>query len=394
MPDQNWPYQNGNEPPLGWEAIAKWIFPGAGNAAAAAGSSSGGYAGDPKTAGFGGSSTPDPEAAKKKADADAAEAMFRQQQQADLEYRQAQKRALDAQNDPNKTAAEIAKANADVQATQLRMQQIAQEMANFESPGAKRQADLENRLKGDEAEARLRRQEAADQRGFTSGENDKSRAATASESAARRAFDAQQQNQTLAARREEADATAKLTLRSQALDAARMQDTWVMDTIKNQIAAGQLSLGKATSMWDAYVTKAKMPTQILESVSKAIEPLMPYMTSRKAGESAPGFEGGGPLEQIFKRGGATYDPAQYAVRPSSINMMDIAKQAGANWSESGKTPSVSSVFKNVPDIKVNPGESAVKGVPDIGAIQSILPSLPPDVQATDDIRARIAAEVK
>jgi hypothetical protein len=135
-----------------------------------------------------------------------------------------------------------------------------------------------------------------------------------------------------------------------------------------------------------------MPSQILESVAKATEPFIPYLTSRKAGDSAPGFEAGGPMEKLVQSGGGSYDPAKYAVNPININMFDLAKQAGANWSESGKLPSVDKVFSKVPDIKVNPGESNVTRLSDAGAIRSVLP-LPPDIQMTAAEKAKLVAAI-
>lgn len=102
---------------------------------------------------------------------------------------------------------------------------------------------------------------------------------------------------------------------------------FAVQSVANDVANGKLSVEKANKMISDYVSMAKLPTDILKQVSDSIQPFLPYMTNRSMGESAPGFEKGGSMEQLVKMGGGKYDPSKYKAT-SDFNLMDIAAQYG------------------------------------------------------------------
>lgn len=194
----------------------------------------------------------------------------------------------------------------------------------------------------------------------------------------------------LGARREEANQQAGIEIRGQDIQLGQARDQFFTNMLAQRIAAGQLSLDKATKMFEAYVTRAKLPTEIMANVSRAVEPFIPYLTSAKAGDIPMGFERGGPMEALYGHFGGTYDPKTYAIKPVDFDLKGAAASVGADFSQSGKVPDPSKQFGIVPDIRVDPNRrSATEGV---GPAPAMLGAAPV-VQMDDETRARIAANV-
>lgn len=149
--------------------------------------------------------------------------------------------------------------------------------------------------------------------------------------------------------------------RQQALDQARLdqerqaaQDRMVLGMLSNQIAAGELSVNKASKMFDAYVQRARLPSEITRNMAAAMEPFLPYATSMKAGDIPVGFGANGPVQSLFQMAGASYNPTDYAVHPVPLDLKQLGKAGGANWSQSGKVPDPGSLFGSIQVPQVPP----------------------------------------
>ena len=201
--------------------------------------------------------------------------------------------------------------------------------------------------------------------------------------------------------RTEASAEAR-SLRDYELNKWRSQADLAMSTWANQIAEGKLSVDAAGKKFDALLAKAKAPSEIMANVSRAMEPYLPYLTSKKTGDIPMGFQSGGPMEQLTKMGGGTYDPQTYAAKPITVDPFALAKQAGADFSKT-KIPDPNKMFK-VPSITppmIAPppmaGPSASMAGPAMAAAPlteapMIANKLPTGADSlTDDERARIDA---
>ncbi|MFN8525106.1 MAG: hypothetical protein U0821_18575 [Chloroflexota bacterium] len=203
-------------------------------------------------------------------------------------------------------------------------------------------------------DAAQRAAEAKGQRDWQSIENEKDRLARASESDKSIAAQERISDKRMAFDAEQGAANRSVTARGQDLQAMAGKDSWVLGLIKAQVDSGQLSLDQATKKFSAYIERAKLPTQIMENISNAMQPFVPYMTNRQAGEFAPGFEPGGPMEKLVQASGATYDPSKYAVNPVKVDLFGLAKKAGADFSQSGKLPDPDKMFNvKVPSIDPN-----------------------------------------
>lgn len=194
-----------------------------------------------------------------------------------------------------------------------------------------------------------------------------------------------------------------VTVRGQELERLKAQDDFVSNMLQNQIASGRLSLDKAAKQFEAYVTKARLPSEIMRNVGQAVEPLLPYMTSMKAGDIPLGFETGGTRDMMGRLGGnapSSYDQSKYAFKPVEVDPFKLAKQAGADFSQT-KVPNPSAVFGgvNVPQVPTG-GQSATAGIGPIGQYtgqvagmqQGILGSaspMPPGVAPTDQERQQL-----
>lgn len=143
-------------------------------------------------------------------------------------------------------------------------------------------------------------------------------------------------------------------MRGQDQRAREAQDNFVTTMIANRVQAGQLSVDKANKYLENYFKAAKLPSDILKQVSDSISPFLPYMTNRSAGESAPGFEDGGVMSQIYKEAGLKYDPSKYKAT-SDFNLADIAAQYGGGPPTAPiQAPDVNAIFSAIPDVDTNP----------------------------------------
>jgi hypothetical protein len=160
-------------------------------------------------------------------------------------------------------------------------------------------------------------------------------------------------------------------VRGQELQRLKAQDDFVMNMLQNQIAAGRLTLDKAAKQFEAYVTKARLPSEIMANVSRAVEPLLPYMTSDKDGDIPLGFEKGGSRDMLGRLGGntaASYDPSKYAVKTTQVNPFDLAKKAGADFSSGMSSipdPSTIGAGVNIPSVPTG-GSSATNQIGSLG----------------------------
>ncbi len=152
--------------------------------------------------------------------------------------------------------------------------------------------------------------------------------------------------------------------RGQELERLKSQDDFVMNVFKSQVASGQLSLDKAAKQFEAYVTKARLPSEIMRNVGAAVEPLLPYMSPYKAGDIPMGFETGGTRDIIGRLGGqapGSYNPSTYAARPVTVDPFALAKQAGADFSAT-KVPDPGKAFGGVSIPAPISGGSATAGL--------------------------------
>lgn len=180
-------------------------------------------------------------------------------------------------------------------------------------------------------------------------------------------------------------------VRGQELQRLKAQDDFVMNMLQNQISAGRLSLDKAAKQFEAYVTKARLPSEIMSNVSRAVEPLLPYMTSGKAGDIPLGFESGGSRDIIGRLGGnspTAHDPSKYALKPVEVDPFKLAKQAGADFSQT-KVPNPGSVFGgvNVPNVPSG-GTSATAGLGDPSAFMGQMAGMQQQMMGQGNVRSQ------
>lgn len=300
----------------------------------------------------------------------------------------------------------LKQAAADLAQTEARTRQIEAELAKATDPAAREAARINleaakvqleqarvqlERLKSQmspEAAARLEHELALArdrmQREFTASENAADREARATEAREGREFTAGQNQLNRQANVDIANQSLQVNLRQQELDRLKAQDDWVLGVLRQQVAEGTLSLQKATSIFNAYVERAKLPTQIMQNVSQALAPVIPYLTNSKRGDAPPGFEKGGPVSRMIERSGGKYDAKTYAYDPVKINMFQLAKKAGANFKESGKVPDPEKLFGgiNVPQTPSNlPSAAATTPLPTVsplpgGTPQAAAPPVP------------------
>lgn len=280
--------------------------------------------------------------------------------------------ALDQYN--RKQAADIAETEA--RATILRQQAAdladpdlrAAKLAEAKAAAAKAQADAE-RIRGalsPQAQAQFEndlavaRQRAQQQ--FEADQADKNRQFNADQTAAKNQFDSSENAAQRAFTGEQNDLSRGVSLRGQEIERLKAQDDWVLGILRQQVAEGTLSLQRATGMFNAYVDRARLPSQIMESVSRAIQPFSARVHGKD--EISPGFEKDGPYQQLVRAGGGTPtgDEGKYHDQP--IDLFKLAKKAGADFKHTS-IPDPGKVFGAVPipQTDFSQYQSALAGMP-------------------------------
>lgn len=122
------------------------------------------------------------------------------------------------------------------------------------------------------------------------------------------------------------------------LQGLKEEHDFAIRTLANQISSGELSLKKASEKFNQWLAKSKLPSEIAANKAAADAPYMPYATSMKAGDIPVGFEGGGPMEQLVKMGGGSYNPGNYAVNPVSVNNLRSGNVPGNSNHMTGPAP--------------------------------------------------------
>jgi hypothetical protein len=156
---------------------------------------------------------------------------------------------------------------------------------------------------------------------------------------------------------------AGVEMRGQDARSREAQGQFISSMLANRINEGRLSLDRATKIWDAYLQQAKLPSDILKSVSDAIQPMLPYMTNGAPGDVAPGFEDGGAYEALWKAAGAKGKPPK-TPGYSNFNLMDLASQYGGGPGQSKMPP------KNVDELFSGAGQVAQESISNPNEIQS------------------------
>jgi hypothetical protein len=201
----------------------------------------------------------------------------------------------------------------------------------------------------------------------------------------------------------------QVEMRGQDQRAREAQDRFVVDWMQNQIQRGQLSLDRATRLFQAYQNERKLPAEILKMVSDSVSPFLPYMTNRSAGESAPGFEAGGLMSRMARDAGIKFNPEDYKAH-SNFDLMGTAAQYGGGPGQARSTPSADDIFRGAGDVpEVSPqgvrGMSASSGAlprPQFGAAGDVGPMLPErgpnprsySARMPDDMMERIASGLR
>ncbi len=267
------------------------------------------------------------------AEAEAA-ARIRQQQAADI-------------TDPELRAAKIEEAKAAAAKAQAELERIRSGLSPRD------QAQFENDL----AVARQRAQQQ-----FEADQADKNRQFNADQTAAKNQFDASENAAQRAFTGQQNDLSRGVTLRGQEIERLKAQDDWVLGILRQQVAEGTLSLQRATNMFNAYVDRARLPSQIMESVSRAIQPFSASLPGKNY--VAPGMEKGGPYDQLISAGGG--DPSTTQRNPfkdlKGVDLFKLAKKAGADFKNTS-IPDPGQVFGSVPipQTNFNDYQSALAG---------------------------------
>lgn len=159
--------------------------------------------------------------------------------------------------------------------------------------------------------------------------------------------------------------SAGVSLRGQELDRLRAQDELALRLMANKVAQGELSVSRATNLFNAHLARARLPIEIFQARSQAVQPFIPYLTAMREGESFPGFEAGGPMEATYKMAGLDYDPKRFAARPQTVDINALYGDL-----RGAKVPDPSSIF---------PGELRLPG-PSSALAGAQLPSVAPLLQ--------------
>lgn len=243
--------------------------------------------------------------------------------------------------DQAKAAAERARADAD-------------RIRNSLPPGAQAQFEHDLAMARQKAQQDFERAQLESRQQFEGAQNQASRDFTA------------QQN----------DLSRGVTLRGQEIDRLKAQDDWVLGVLRQQVAEGTLSLQRATNMFNAYVDRARLPSQIMESVSRAVEPFSASIPGKDF--VLPGWEKGGPIDSLSRAAGI--DPSTTVQRNpykdlKQVDVYKLAKKAGADFSQT-KIPDPGKLFGDVPVPSTNFAnyQSALAGFP---AAQFSGPAAPP-----------------
>ena len=242
------------------------------------------------------------------------------------------------ESDPATQRARQAQAEAQADLARLQLERLRAELSPQDL------AVLQNEL----ALARQRAQQDFDagrdqsRQEFEAREGQLGRDFTAGESALSRGFTAQQN-----------ELNRGVQTRGQEIERLKAQDDWVLGILRQQVAEGTLSLQRATNMFSAYVERARLPSQIMESVSRAIEPFSASIPAK--GYVPPGFEKGGPMQGLYEAGGGKgYKPPDEhkALKDSGVDLFKLAKKAGAQFGDT-KIPDPGKVFGSIPIPQTN-----------------------------------------
>lgn len=123
---------------------------------------------------------------------------------------------------------------------------------------------------------------------------------------------------------------AGVSVRGQDLDRQSAIDKFNVDMTANKIKAGELSVDRAYKTLELDISQRRLPSEIARNIGEAIAPMIPHLSAYKEGGIPNGFEAGGPFEMAMRQGGAqSYDPNAYAVHPVKMDIMGMAKNAGA-----------------------------------------------------------------
>ncbi len=144
-----------------------------------------------------------------------------------------------------------------------------------------------------------------------------------------------------------ADQTDVTQRRGQDQQAQDSMARFVNSFILNQVETGKYSLDKANKVFEAYIKTQKLPSEILETVSKAISPMLPYMRGNSTGEQPTGYESGGSASRLAAAAGGKYRPPTRV--KNDFNLQDLGAKYGA-VPNAEPMPSVREIFSAAPDI--------------------------------------------
>ncbi len=288
----------------------------------------------------------------------------------DIAIKEEQLRRLQQANGAESSPEAVAKAKAEAEKAQLELERLRGSLTPAQ------QAQLENDL----ALARSKVQQD-----FTAAQDALKHGWDVTENQAQRDFTATQN-----------DLSRGVTLRGQEIERLKAQDDWVMGMLRQQVAEGTLSLQRATNMFNAYIDRARLPSQIMESVSRAVEPFSASIPGK--GYVAPGMERGGPYEGLIAAGGGDISTIQRNPFKDlkAVNIQKLAQKAGADFKHTS-IPDPGKIFGSVPIPQTNFGDyqSALAGfapaqypgspaaAPPQGPVASVAPPAP-DWQMSSD----------
>jgi hypothetical protein len=163
---------------------------------------------------------------------------------------------------------------------------------------------------------------------------------------------------------------AQVTLRGQDQRGREAESQFISAMLANRIAEGKLSLDKADKVWEAYIKQAKLPSDILKSVSDAMAPMLPYMTNGKPGDLSPGLEAGGSMDALRSAAGVKGKSAPRRGY-SAFDLTELASQYGGGPGQAQMPP------RSVDDVFAGAGTVAQESIPNPNSAPLPRPDVPP-----------------
>jgi hypothetical protein len=184
--------------------------------------------------------------------------------------------------------------------------------------------------------------------------------------------------------------TGEVSMRGQDQQARQAQDSFVTNWFTNQIQNGQLSLERATKLFEAYQKQRALPAEILDKVSQATARMEQYRTTVNDGQAPPGFEKGGVMAGLSKMAGIKFDPKAYIAQKPHDSWMETARQYGAVPNNS-PMPTVDQIYQGAGQ-GADMSPESVERIRGASASGTMLPR--PDMGMPDDIQQRIMAGLR